>query len=496
MQSYCAAPHKRYLVDGGTGNEMPLQNLQKCLDQQGCLGERVGSTKQPLKLEAIIVTHPDIDHVGGVTKLLNDYSYSGELVITEAFKEKENVFLSNFFVAIKTLFDIKRKLPKLPSKGEIREYYPLQCYFPMTGILYSTKATECSQQEAEESKATNTVDTSDGKKARVDTSDGKKANESSILTTVNETDDGFDIMLTGDSNAKMIKTVLSEKIKSTSFKPHIKVFQVPHHGSKENSDYELYKSFTADVYLISAGGQYGHPSNEVLSAIVHACVDNEHTSKIVVTNSRGLKLIKKGTYSREKLVPGLNRWRNRVQVYHLDDLFNPRNTSPHVTITSDQLLQGSDVVSWSPKGYITKIKKCKEKLQNMEVEIKKKDSKARVVSCSGEIIMDTKVNKLKIVIAPVPEEPWIKVGTMKCINQIYVLKDSITDDYRSACFLELDEETRGSEPEVYWIYCYHDNYFDCKEYLHEFSTTGRHKLLKFTLKPQPSHTFRNIDKLY
>ena len=489
---YPALPHKRYLVDGGDGSEKPLENLLACLRQQGCLGQSDGSPKQPLKLEAIIVTHPDKDHVGGVTKLLKGNKYEGELMITEAFETKlrdeNNVFLSEFSEAISQTFASKSVIIH-SNTHEICS--PLRCHFPMSkssskanfkGIIYSAKEeTDSDGVVPSEENATNEAEKD-------------YANKSSILTTVNQNDDGFDVMLTGDSNAKMIQTVLSEKRKGQLCKPHVKVFQVPHHGSENNSNYEFYTSFTADVYLISGGGNdaYNHPSNKVLSAIVHACVDNEHTSKVVVTNSRGLKLplLEKGKYLREKLIPGSYSWRDRVQVYHLDDLFNPDETPTHVTITSDQLLQDSDVISWSPEGYITKIKECKEKLKNMEVQIFK-HTEAGVVSCSGE----SKTDCTKIVMAPVPEEPWIKIGDGKRhINQIYVLKDSITDDYRSACFLELDEETRGSKPEVYWMYRYHDNYFECKEYLCLEFSKGRQKLQEFLLQPQPD--FTESDKLY
>ena len=464
---------------------MPLNNLLACLKQQGCLTW----DEQQLELDTIIVTHPDKDHVGGVTKLLEKYSYSGELLFTDAFYHKSAapnkcVFLTDWeranekyradlYLCVSTCTYVKHSTPDA-SFG---------FYFPTSDARLLTKDV-----------LKRTVFSHIFHRQNPTRPRQKDFNDTSILTTVNESSQGIDVVLTGDSDGLIIDRALFMNYR---LRPHIKVFQVPHHGSEKNSDYELYISFTADVYLISGGGhdKYNHPNNEVLSAIIRACVDNQHRSTIVVTNSRGLKRDKviPKLYLEDRLRPN-QEWSNFVTICHLDDLFNPDNTSPYVTITSDKLLQDSDVVCWSPEGYITKIKECKEKLQNMEVQIFKKDTQARVISCLGKIITDTKVNKLKIVMVPVPEEPWTVVKSKRCINQMYVLNDSITDDYKSACFLELDEETRGSEPEVYWIYRYYDNYFDCKEYLYLELSKGRYELQEFTIKPK--RCFKMSDKLY
>jgi hypothetical protein len=54
-------------------------------------------------------------------------------------------------------------------------------------------------------------------------------------------------------------------------KRHVHFLQVPHHGSKENSDTSLYSAFPADHYLISCKSpRHGHPSPEVIASIVEA----------------------------------------------------------------------------------------------------------------------------------------------------------------------------------------------------------------------------------
>ena len=316
-------------------------------------------------------------------------------------------------------------------------------------------------------------------------------NDSSIITTINEVDDGFDVMLTGDSSVKFIQRLLDRKCKGATeaipTKPHIKVFQVPHHGSKCNSRLkrstesiiDFYKSFTADVYMISGGGhaKYDHPDSEVLEGIVRACVTNQHKSMIVVTNSFGLKKTKMIEKKDE-----LTNWHDFVTIYHLDDLFSPTSV-PAITITSDNL-QPQSVLCWSPEGYISKIREHSGSLKTYEAKIFRKDTKACITSCSGQLQIDTtQPKKIELLLVPVPEQPWTEKAP-RTINETYILKDSISDDFKRLYFLELNEETNDLANSSYWIYTYTDDYFDCKEY--EWQSRTRRSKQPFTLNPQPA----------
>lgn len=534
-----------------------------CLEQHKCLkptgNEHTSNLR--LDLDAMIVTHPDKDHVGGVTKLLEKHSYNRKLVITEAFDQKnkekmakkEDHFLSKFFGTLKRVFEGQDILP-----GECERYGSLQCHFHgVKGIVYVGQhnkqiQTSTNTNKLEQGTPPHKIDGGGGQGAKLeeggaaatddkihdghDMPSGKEgvisskatsmkkdtkgatpggndkettpqkvkisSNESSIITTINEVDDSFDVMLTGDSTADIIQKLLhigKGATKATPTKPHIKVFQVPHHGSKCNSGLkkstesiiDFYKSFTADVYVISGGGhaKYDHPDSEVLKGIVCACITNQHKSTIVVTNSVGL--------NREKVIlekdNEVTNWHEFITICHLDDLFLPTSTCiPAITIASDNL-QPQGVLRWSPEGYINKIREHSGSLQVLEAKIFRKDTKACITSCSGQlqIKMATPPKKIELLLVPVPEQPWTEKAPWT-INETYILKDSISGDFRNLYFLELDEKTKTLANRSYWIFKYTDDYFDCKEY--EWQSRTRSSKQLFTLDPQPAPY--SSDKLY
>ena len=549
-----------YVIDGGIGNELPLKNLEMCLEQQRCLKPSgdVCTSNLRLDLDAIIVTHPDKDHVGGVTTLLEKHSYNGELVITKAFdkKNKEKLatkkeyFLSKFLTTVERVFEGQDAII-LPNKCE--RYGSLQCHFPLLGgIVYVGQHNKRTQptsntnkleegaplhkiddgQDAkpEEGRAAAMIDKVDtrhdvpSEEERVISSKATEGNrvknvtkasptpggddkgttaqkvkrsypnDSSIITTINEVDDGFDVMLTGDSAATFIQSVLDGKSKgataATPTIPHIKVFQVPHHGSKWNSCFkrstesivDFYTSFKADVYVISGGGhaKFDHPDREVLSGIVSACFINQHKSMIVVTNSFGLKKTK--VIPKEDIHNVVTDWQHFVTICHLDDLFSPTSI-PAVMITSDNL-QPQSILRWSPGGYIDKIREHSGSLKMLKVKIFRKDTNACITSCSEQLQIETTTpaKETELLLVPVPEQPWTDKAK-RTINETYILKDSISDDFRSLYFLELNEETRALANRSYWIYTYTDDYFDCKEY--QWQSSKRRSKQPFTLDPQP-----------
>ena len=439
--------------------------------------------KKRLELDAIILTHPDEDHIGGITKLLEKCDYDGELVITEAFYTKFNEekmkTLSRLFKALNRIFG-EQDGTILPKK--IKKYGPLHCHFPldtMKGKVYA--------KQLAVDKETNGACEHVKSEAKV----GEKppnyyVNESSILTTVNKNANGFDIVLTGDSNAQLIRSQLEWKGVT---KPHITVFQVPHHGSEKNSDEEFYKSFTADIYLVSGGGhqRFDHPNHNVLLGIIEACVQNQHKCAIVVTNSYGLRSEKVRISERD----GVPEWRTFVTIYHLNDLFSWRAV-PYLTVTCDGygLPSLCNVICWSPEGYITQIERVKKYLERKKVTIFRKDTQATVTSCSGELTVEITRKKLQkeftILLVPDPGKPWTDKGPRK-INPVFVIKESISDDFRSTFFLEMDEKSKDLETKNYCIYQFEADYFECKSYV--FQSTIRQIRQGFTLKPQPKFTF-------
>ena len=69
---------RSYLVDGGRGDK--LLNVEECLRDQGRIRDESGK-KNTLFLNGIVVTHPDEDHVQGVTALLKTHPLSRRVPI-------------------------------------------------------------------------------------------------------------------------------------------------------------------------------------------------------------------------------------------------------------------------------------------------------------------------------------------------------------------------------------------------------------------------------
>ncbi len=190
-------------------------------------------------------------------------------------------------------------------------------------------------------------------------------NATSILTTVKIPGSryDYDVVLTGDSYGGIILNTLglnrSQKIRPKQ-NPHLSeetkrktvgIFQVPHHGSRENSTMALikgegsplsckkfYMQFDADVYLISHGSQYDHPHSEVITGILSAAVQKNKRCKIVVT----------ATYFEESKIDDtdISEWRDYVDIFYF------QQGTPYVTLdpnnkklvsldpTDEELLEG------------------------------------------------------------------------------------------------------------------------------------------------------------
>lgn len=92
------------------------------------------------------------------------------------------------------------------------------------------------------------------------------------------------VLLTGDARGDHILSGLSKAGLAKKGKFHVDVLKVQHHGSSHNSDEEFFRALTADTYVISANGRYGNPDIETLQWIVSATKDRRKPIKIVVTN--------------------------------------------------------------------------------------------------------------------------------------------------------------------------------------------------------------------
>jgi len=92
------------------------------------------------------------------------------------------------------------------------------------------------------------------------------------------------VLLTGDARGDHILSGLAKAGLAKKGKFHVDVLKVQHHGSSRNSDKDFFRAMTADTYVISANGRYGNPDFETLQWIVSAAKDRRKPITIVVTN--------------------------------------------------------------------------------------------------------------------------------------------------------------------------------------------------------------------
>lgn len=205
--------HKRVLIDAGP-NRSVLGELGRILP----FGDR--------RIDVLMATHPDKDHIGGVPEVLRRYKVG---IFLEPGVESEN--------SIDDLIEVeleKRKIPNLLAKRgmilDIGGGVTLTVLFPSTDVtLWET-------------------------------------NDASIVARLEYGEDTF--LFTGDAGLKT-ENILSSLGKEIL---DVDVLKVGHHGSRTSTSLSFLDSVTPEYAVISAGrdNSYGHPHKEVLSNLEKA----------------------------------------------------------------------------------------------------------------------------------------------------------------------------------------------------------------------------------
>ncbi len=200
------------LVDGGPGDNI-LTSLPKSM---GLLNRR---------LDLIILTHPDADHLEGLIPILRRFEV-GAVLRTGATKSTANFSVFEDLIIQKQIRDEKIYLGDRIKLGETANFTVL---WPPEGNL---------NQE--------------------------KPNESSIVGQLESA--GYKFLLTGDIGAQtegqLVSLVKDEYLRS-------QVLKVPHHGSKYSSSANFLEVVSPKVATVSSGAnnQYGHPTSETLARL-------------------------------------------------------------------------------------------------------------------------------------------------------------------------------------------------------------------------------------
>ena len=194
-------------------------------------------------IELMINTHPDADHCGGLTTVLNNFVV--EQVWISKDTSKTSAAYTNFIAAVGT----EGLTAKQPSAGATYTYE----YLEIT-VLYSAK--------------------------------GSDSNNSSIVVMLEY--GSFKFLFTGDAGEEV-----ENKLLSSGSDLSCDVLKVGHHGSKYSSTASFLAATGAEYGVICVGSNsYGHPTSEALTRLSSAGISvyRTDTSGNVVFSTNGATL--------------------------------------------------------------------------------------------------------------------------------------------------------------------------------------------------------------
>ena len=206
------APKGEVLIDGGPGRQV-LEEL----------GEEMPFFDR--KIELVIMTHPDADHINGLVEVLKNYQVD-EVMETGVANNNKGYQEWQKLIEEKK---IKDTIVKKGDKIDLGEGVELNIVWP--------------EVDLKEQKNENTNDTS-------------------IVNFLNWGD--IDVVLTGDA-----ETPVLDKIAEENPGIDIEILKQPHHGSKNGISQKFLETFKPEVSVISvvAKNRYGHPHQDVLDIL-------------------------------------------------------------------------------------------------------------------------------------------------------------------------------------------------------------------------------------
>ena len=202
------------IVDGGPNSKIVTK-----------LGERMPFYDR--KVELMILTHPDADHITGLVDVLEQYEV--EQVLYTGL-EKDSAVFRKWKKLIEEK-EVPMTIALIGQRIDFDENIFMEIYHPFEDL---------SGQKVDDANATSIV--------------GK------LVFKENE------FMFTGDIDQAVENDIMDE-IGLENLR--VDVLKVAHHGSKNSSDLEFLKATASDYAIIQSGekNSYGHPHEEVLESL-------------------------------------------------------------------------------------------------------------------------------------------------------------------------------------------------------------------------------------
>ena len=217
------------LIDGG-----PNQSVLNCLGRHIPFGDK--------QIEVVFLTHPDIDHYGGLIDVFKNYKISNFFTNGSVSSSQEYKVLENLVGGSGVHYD------SLVSGRVVR-----------VGMIYLDIVNPLGKSETLNSKFETNED-----------------NDNSLVMLL--TYQNFKAIFTGDAEQEVSDRLSeNEKIKNLNY------IKVNHHGSRNGMTEKLLKAVNPEVAVISSSpkNRYGHPHAEILKML------NESGVRILRTDQTG-----------------------------------------------------------------------------------------------------------------------------------------------------------------------------------------------------------------
>ncbi|OAB34227.1 hypothetical protein PGLA_24160 [Paenibacillus glacialis] len=186
-------------------------------------------------LDAVVLTHGDQDHIGGLQAVLNQIPvkailFNGTLTRTPTFEK----LLSTALAKDIPIYAVHQSMKMQPD--------------PYTSMLFLSP--EMTQEEQAELPVV------------------KEQNHSSLVFILEM--NGVRVLLTGDMDVASEDNILEDATNSTIGSQGIDIIKIAHHGSKTSTSSEWLTHLKASAAVISVGvnNSYGHPNPDVVDRIL------------------------------------------------------------------------------------------------------------------------------------------------------------------------------------------------------------------------------------